>query len=40
MGIPWVEPDDITEAVLRLASDEARCVTGATIAVDGGGAIP
>jgi SDR family mycofactocin-dependent oxidoreductase len=40
MGIPWVEPADVTEAVLWLASDKARYVTGATIAVDGGGAIP
>jgi len=40
LGIPWVEPEDVTEAVVWLASDAARYVTGATIAVDGGSAIP
>ncbi len=31
---PWVEPRDISNAVLWLASDEARYVTGQTLAVD------
>lgn len=35
-----VEPADVAAVVLFLASDEARFVTGATIAVDGGGEIP
>jgi 3alpha(or 20beta)-hydroxysteroid dehydrogenase len=30
------EPDDIAQAVLFLASDESRFVTGADLAVDGG----
>jgi (+)-trans-carveol dehydrogenase/(-)-trans-carveol dehydrogenase len=33
---PWVEPEDVSNAVLWLASDEARFVTGATIPIDAG----
>ena len=33
---PWVEPQDISNAVLFLASDEARFITGATLTVDAG----
>ena len=29
-------PEDVANAVLFLASDEARCVTGAELLVDGG----
>ncbi|CAJ61166.1 MULTISPECIES: mycofactocin-coupled SDR family oxidoreductase [Frankia] len=36
MRIPWVEPVDVSNAVLYLASDESRYVTGAMIPVDGG----
>jgi len=32
----WTMPIDVAYAVLYLASDEARCVTGAEIIVDGG----
>jgi SDR family mycofactocin-dependent oxidoreductase len=37
MPIPWVEPVDISNAVLFLASDEARYVTGMQMRVDAGG---
>jgi len=37
MGNPWVEPVDISNAVLYLASDEARYVTGLQLRVDAGG---
>ncbi|CAM3128084.1 mycofactocin-coupled SDR family oxidoreductase [Mycobacterium colombiense] len=36
MGKPWVEPSDISNAVLYLASDEARYVTGIVLPVDMG----
>jgi SDR family mycofactocin-dependent oxidoreductase len=35
--IPYVEPEDISEAVLFLASDAARYVTGQQLRVDAGG---
>jgi NAD(P)-dependent dehydrogenase (short-subunit alcohol dehydrogenase family) len=36
LPVPWVEPADISNAVLFLASDEARYVTGVTFPVDAG----
>ncbi len=36
MPIGWVEPEDISSAVLFLASDEARYITGVTLPVDAG----
>ncbi|MCW2830461.1 MAG: putative short-chain dehydrogenase [Aeromicrobium sp.] len=36
LGIKWVEPVDVSNAVLYVASDEARYITGAMIPVDGG----
>ncbi|MGV9408516.1 mycofactocin-coupled SDR family oxidoreductase [Nocardia sp. NPDC003693] len=37
MPIRYVDPEDISNAVLYLASDEARYVTGTAARVDGGG---
>jgi (+)-trans-carveol dehydrogenase len=36
LPIPWVEPHDISNAVLFLASDDARYLTGVTLPVDAG----
>jgi (+)-trans-carveol dehydrogenase len=36
LPIPWVDARDISNAVLFLASDEARYVTGVTLSVDAG----
>ncbi|MFF0816894.1 mycofactocin-coupled SDR family oxidoreductase [Rhodococcus sp. NPDC003318] len=36
LPIPWVEPEDVSNAVAWLVSDEARFVHGVAIPVDGG----
>lgn len=40
MGVPWVEPEDVSDAVLHLASDAARYVTGTVLPVDAGSTVP
>jgi SDR family mycofactocin-dependent oxidoreductase len=37
MGNSWVEPEDISNGVLYLASDESRFVTGVQLKIDAGG---
>ena len=39
LPIPWVEPMDISNAVLFLASEEGRYITGVTLPVDAGASI-
>ena len=39
LPVPWGEPGDISNAVLFLASDEARYITGATLPIDAGCAL-
>ena len=39
LPVPWVEPAEISNAVLWLASDESRYVTGITLPVDAGSLI-
>jgi NAD(P)-dependent dehydrogenase (short-subunit alcohol dehydrogenase family) len=39
LPIGWVESEDITNAVLFLASDESRYITGVPLPVDAGFAI-
>lgn len=36
LPVPWIEASDVSNLVLWLASDQARYVTGATVAVDAG----
>jgi (+)-trans-carveol dehydrogenase len=38
MGVPWVEPSDISNAVIFLCSEEARYITGVDLPVDTGSA--
>ncbi len=39
MPVPWVEPIDVSNALLFLASDEARYITGVALPVDAGAVI-
>jgi (+)-trans-carveol dehydrogenase len=36
LDVPWIEPEDVSNAVLFLASDQARYITGAMLNVDAG----
>ena len=36
LDVPWIEPEDVAEAVLFLASDKARYVTGSGFVLDAG----
>jgi NAD(P)-dependent dehydrogenase (short-subunit alcohol dehydrogenase family) len=36
LPVPWIEPEDVANAVLYLASDRARYVTGAPFVLDAG----
>ncbi|AOW91624.1 3-ketoacyl-ACP reductase [Rhodococcus sp. WMMA185] len=36
LPVPWIDPADVSNAVLFLGSDEARYVTGVTFTVDAG----
>jgi SDR family mycofactocin-dependent oxidoreductase len=36
LPVPWVDPEDVANAVLFLASDEARYITGVSLPVDAG----
>lgn len=40
LNIPWVDAVDVSNAVLYLASDEARYVTGTTTVIDAGAIAP
>jgi len=36
LPVPWIEPEDVAEAILYLASDRARFVTGSQFVIDAG----
>ncbi len=40
LDVPWIETVDVSHAVLWLASEEARYVTGSTVPVDAGAMAP
>jgi NAD(P)-dependent dehydrogenase (short-subunit alcohol dehydrogenase family) len=37
MPIPYIEPQDVSNAVVFLASDDARYITGMQLRIDAGG---
>lgn len=39
LDTPWIEPLDVANAVLFLASDEARFITGANLVIDAGSTV-
>jgi (+)-trans-carveol dehydrogenase len=39
LPVGWVEPEDISNAIVFLVSDEARFITGVTLPVDAGALI-
>src|SRR6202041_822221 len=40
LAVPWIDPVDVSNAILYLSSDEARYVTGTTMVIDAGAAQP
>jgi NAD(P)-dependent dehydrogenase (short-subunit alcohol dehydrogenase family) len=36
LAMPWIEPQDVAEAVVFLASSRARSMTGSTFVLDAG----
>jgi (+)-trans-carveol dehydrogenase len=37
--VPWIEPEDVSEAVVWLCSDAARYITGVALPVDAGNTV-
>jgi NAD(P)-dependent dehydrogenase (short-subunit alcohol dehydrogenase family) len=40
LPVPWVEPDDVSNAIMWLVSDAARMITGIQLPVDAGKTVP
>jgi NAD(P)-dependent dehydrogenase (short-subunit alcohol dehydrogenase family) len=36
LSVPWIEPEDVAAAVVYLASDRARFITGSQFVLDAG----
>ena len=39
LDIGWIEPEDVTNAVMFLASEESRYITGILLPVDAGASL-
>ena len=39
MPVPWIEPEDVTNAVVYLASDQGRYISGTQFRIDAGSAV-
>jgi (+)-trans-carveol dehydrogenase len=37
--VSWIQPDDVSNAVVFLASDEAKYITGISLPIDAGAVI-
>lgn len=37
MPVPWIEPQDVSNAIVFLASDDAKFITGSQLRIDAGG---
>ena len=36
LPVPWIEAEDVAEAVIYLVSDKARYMTGSSLVIDAG----
>ena len=36
LAVPWIEPQDVADAVVYLSSDRARFITGSQFVIDAG----
>jgi (+)-trans-carveol dehydrogenase len=39
LPVSWIQPDDVSNAVVFLASDEAKYITGISLPIDAGAVI-
>jgi SDR family mycofactocin-dependent oxidoreductase len=39
MGVPWIQPEDVSRAVVFLASEGGRFITGTELRIDAGGTL-
>jgi (+)-trans-carveol dehydrogenase len=39
LGVPWVQPEDVSRAVIYLASEDGRYITGTEFRIDAGGSL-
>jgi SDR family mycofactocin-dependent oxidoreductase len=39
LGVPWIQPEDVSRAVIYLASEDGRYITGTEFRIDAGGSL-